>query len=211
MSKKFTGVLVAGAVFGAFMLTVPTYNKLTTLDLKVETAEANVQTQLQRRADLLGNAAETVKGYANQEQKTMIEVAQARAGVAKQKPIDPATGKPATDEALEKNAELRKQFQENQAAAAVATQQAMMAINQVREAYPELKAAPLFANLMSDIKETEERISKQRILVNAHTRNYNQAVRVFPTMIPAMLFGYSKKPFFEADADSKKAPKLKFN
>jgi LemA protein len=211
MSKKVTGIVVAGAVVAALMLTVPTYNRLTKLDLKVQTAEANVQTNLQRRADLLNNAAETVKGYATHEQRTLIETAQARAGVAKQFPIDPATGKPATSEALEKNADLRKKYQENQAAAAVATQQAMMAINQVREAYPELKSAPLFSKLMDEIKNTEERIVKVRILENVTIRNYNQAVRVFPGNILASAFGFSTKSFFEADADSKKAPKIKFN
>lgn len=210
MKKNLIGWGIVGLIVFAVVMTIPTFNKITKLDLVAESAEANVETNLQRRADLLNNAAEATKGYANNEQKTFIEVAQARAGAAKLAPIDPKTGSPATKDELAANAELRKKFTENQAAAAQATQQAVMAINQVREAYPDLKSSVLFINLTKDIKDTEDKILKVRAMSIGAVRNYNQAIRVIPGNIIAGLWGFKVKPFFEADAESKKAPKLMF-
>lgn len=210
MKKHLIGWGIVALLILGVIATFPTYNKIVKADLLVETREANVQTHLQKRADQLGNAAETVKGYATQEQKTFIEVAAARAGAAKLAPIDPKTGQPATKEELAQNEALRKKFAENQAAAQVAAQQAAIAINQVREAYPQLQSAPLFTNLMNEIKANEEQLVRVRVLTTQAIKNYNGLIRVIPGNIIAKLWGFKDKHFFEADADAKKAPKIKF-
>lgn len=199
------GVLAFGTLLG-----VSKFNALSKYDEKADSALSLVDTQLQKRADLLGNLAETAKGYANHEQKTLIETAQARAGAAKVAPTDPKTGKPATPEELAKNADLQKKMMENQAAAAAATQQAMVAINAVREAYPDLKASPLFSKLMTELSDTEKKIQATRAMSNLAVRRYNSALRTFPGNIVASLGGFEKKHYFEVDASAKAAPKLKF-
>lgn len=197
---KTSSILLAGvavAVLAIGGIWVGKYNSLTTLDERADRYEHTVQTALQRRADLINNLAEVAKGYASHEQKTLIETAQARAG----KVAQTTSAKP----------EDVKAMKENQAMAAAATQQALMAFNQVREAYPELKANQQFNKLMAELRQTEDQIMRARNLANATVQKYNVAVRRFPGSIVASIHGFETKEYFNTDAGSKEAPKLKFN
>jgi LemA protein len=167
------------------------YNAIVDLDEVWQKDNGIVNTAMQRQADLLPNLARTAQAYMNGEQKTYVGVAVGRAGKAVE---EAKAATPGTADGAAK-----------QAAAVVAGQQAMVAINAVREAYPEMKSNKNFETLMS-----QNRITDARRRLQLTTVPFNKEVRKFPGTIYARLFGFAPKEYFEADAAGKVAPVLDF-
>ncbi|MEP7013970.1 MAG: LemA family protein [Verrucomicrobiota bacterium] len=193
------GVLVI-LIFVAFVVglfLMGTYNRLVTLDQNVNKKWGDVQTVYQRRADLIPNLVNTVQGAANFEKSTLIEITNARASVGQVK-IDPS--KAPTDPAQ------LEQFQAAQAQLGGALSRLLVVV----ERYPELKANQNFLSLQAQLEGTENRISVERNNFNGAVQEFNTAVRVFPTNMIAGMFGFSPKPFFNAQAGADKAPTVNF-
>ena len=195
MKKISSWIVVLGvlAILGLWVMN--TYNKMVEQEETVESAWSQVENQYQRRADLVPNLVATVKGYASHEQATLEGVMEARAK-ATQITIDPANATP-------------EQLAAYQAAQGELSQ-ALGRLMAVAENYPELKANENFMNLQSQLEGTENRCTIARQQFNEEARNFNTTVRRFPGNIVAMIFGFEKKPYFEADEDAKHAPKVEF-
>jgi LemA protein len=171
------------------------YNSLVKLDEGVGNAWANVQSDYQRRADLIPNLVNTVKGEANFEKSTLTDVIAARASATQIK-IDP---KDLTPEKLQ-------QFQQAQGQISQALGRLMM----VSEKYPELRANDAFRGLQAQLEGTENRIKVSRNDFNTAVKDYNITARTFPNNIFAGMFGFKAKEPFKAEAGSEKAPEVKF-
>lgn len=171
------------------------YNNLVTKEEQVNTAFADVQTQYQRRADLIPNLVNTVKGEANFEKSTLEAVIQARASATQMK-IDP---KDLTPEKL-------REFQATQGQLS----QALGRLIMVSEQYPTLQANGAFRNLQTELAGTENRINASRRDYNAAVQSYNVDVRKFPNNLTAGMFGFKPKTPFAADAGAQNAPKVNF-
>ena len=174
------------------------YNRLVKLDQDVNEKWAQVQNVYQRRADLIPNLVSTVSGAANFEKSTLIAVTQARASVGQVK-LDP--NKAPTDAAQ------LEQFQQAQGQLSTALSRLLL----VSERYPELRANQNFLSLQAQLEGTENRISVERGNFNEAVKNYNTAVRSFPTALFAGVFGFSPRPFFNAQPGADKAPQVKFD
>lgn len=161
----------------------------------VNTAWSNVETQYQRRADLIPNLVATVKGYAAHEEQTLTDVVEARAK---------ATSVNLSVEDL--TPETLEQFQQAQSAVT----SALGRLIAVSESYPDLKANQNFIELQAQIEGTENRITVARREFNEATQAYNVAVRKFPAVIIAKLFSFEQKPYFEADESAAEAPRVEF-
>ncbi|WP_288509715.1 LemA family protein [uncultured Prevotellamassilia sp.] len=185
------GVLILIMVGG----TLTTYNGLIAKDEAVATAWGNIQSQYQRRADLIPNLVSTVKGYAKHESKTLENVMAARAK-ATQITINSDNLTP----------EKLKQYQ----AAQGELSQALGRLMAVSENYPNLKANENFSELQAQLEGTENRINESRQIYNSAVQTYNVSVRRFPANIVAGMFGFDKKNQFEAEAGAEKAPKVEF-
>ena len=171
------------------------YNGFVNSDEIVSNAWAKVESDYQRRADLIPNLVETVKGYAAHEKETYQAVVEARANATKiQLNVDELT-----EENLQK-------FQ----AAQSELNSALSRLIAVSENYPELKANENFLELQAQLEGTENRIKESRNKYNSAVKEYNVGVRKFPKSIIASIFGFSTKAAFEADADAQKAPEVKF-
>ena len=171
------------------------YNGMVKMDEQVQNSWANVETQYQRRADLIPNLVSTVKGYAKHEQQTLEEVVKARSEATQLK-VDAENLTP------EKLAAFQK--------AQSGVSSALGRLLAVAENYPDLKANQNFLELQSQLEGTENRITVARKDFNDTAKSYNQAIRQFPKNILAGLFGFEKKSYFEAEAGSEKAPKVEF-
>lgn len=185
------GVLILIMVGG----TLTTYNGLIAKDEAVATAWGNIQSQYQRRADLIPNLVSTVKGYAKHESETLENVMVARAK-ATQVTINSDNLTP----------EKLKQYQ----AAQGELSQALGRLMAVSENYPNLKANENFSELQAQLEGTENRINESRQIYNSAVQTYNVSVRRFPANIVAGMFGFDKKNQFEAEAGAEKAPKVEF-
>ncbi len=172
-----------------------TYNNLVSQDETVTRAWSDVQTQYQRRADLIPNLVNTVKGYAAHERETLQAVVDARTK-ATQITVDPENLTP------EKLAEYQ--------AAQGEVSQALGRLLAITENYPDLKASEQFSELQAQLEGTENRIAESRRLFNEATQQYNVYVRRFPNNIFAGMFGFSTKAMFQAEAGSDKAPTVEF-
>ncbi len=201
--KKGTkiGLIVLGLfllfVFITYRTFVGTYNELVRMEENVKNAWAQVQNQYQRRADLIPNLVETVKGYAAHERETLEAVINARAR-ATQVQVDPAR--------LLENPQLMQQFAQAQGQLSSALSRLMVVI----ERYPDLKANQNFIALQTQLEGTENRIAVERRRFNEAVRNYNQKLRQFPTVLIANMFGFREKAYFEAAAEAQQAPKVDF-
>lgn len=185
------GVLILIMVGG----TLTTYNGLIAKDEAVATAWGNIQSQYQRRADLIPNLVSTVKGYAKHESETLESVMTARAKATQ-----------ITVNADNLTPEKLKQYQ----AAQGELSQALGRLMAVSENYPNLKANENFSELQAQLEGTENRINESRQIYNSAVQTYNVSVRRFPANIVAGMFGFDKKNQFEAEAGAEKAPKVEF-
>lgn len=193
---KHLGLIVTCAVVLILALwCISGYNGLVNMDEDVNGKWANVETQYQRRSDLIPNLVSTVKGYAKHEQQTLEKVMQARSA-ATQVRIDPSNCTP----------EQLAQYQRAQGDVTTALGK-LLAIS---ENYPDLKANQNFLELQSQLEGTENRINVARKDFNDASKEYNVAIRRFPKNIIASLFGFDKRNYFEAEAGAEKAPKVEF-
>lgn len=195
--KKSSIILISVVAFIAilFMWGTSGYNSLVTLREDVNSQWANVESQYQRRSDLIPNLVSTVKGYATHESSTLEGVVAARAK-ATQVTIDP------------KNLTAEK-LQEYQAAQGQVSS-ALGKLLMITENYPDLKANQNFLELQAQLEGTENRISVERNRFNDVAKSYDVTIQRFPKSIIAALFGFEKKPYFEAEKGSEKAPSVKF-
>lgn len=174
---------------------VTKYNGIVTKEESVSTAWGNVEVQYQRRADLIPNLVNTVKGYATHEKETLEGVVAARAK-ATQITVDPEN---LTSEKL-------SAYQKAQGDVTAALGKLLA----ITENYPQLKANENFSELQAQLEGTENRISESRRVFNNAVQDYNLAIRRFPGNIVAGVFGYEKKARFEAAEGAEKAPEVKF-
>ena len=184
------GVIALVAIF-----CYTSYNGLVTKEEGLDSAWSNVETQYQRRADLIPNLVNTVKGYAAHESETLGAVTEARARAT-------SINLSASDLTPEKLAA----FQQAQAD----VRSALGRLIAVAENYPDLKANQNFLELQAQLEGTENRIAVARKDFNAAAQRYNVAVRRFPSNLIAGLFGFEKKPYFEASEGADKAPEVQF-
>lgn len=191
------GLIITVAVIAAIVLWMATgYNGLVNAEESVTGQWANVETQYQRRADLIPNLVNTVKGYTTHERETLEGVIAARSK-ATQITIDPQNMSP----------EKMKEYMEaqNQVGSALSR------LIAVSERYPDLKANQNFLELQSQLEGTENRIQVARKDYNDIVKIYNAKVRRFPKNIIAGIFNFEKKVYFEADEGSKSAPAVSFD
>lgn len=199
MNQKFristplivTGVIILCLFIGGFS----SYNGLVGLDEETNTAWGNLQSQYQRRADLIPNLVNTVKGYAKHEQGTLESVVEARAK-ATQVTVDSDNLTP----------ERMKEIQKAQGELSTALGK-LLAIS---ENYPDLKANENFSELQAQLEGTENRINESRQLYNKAVKDFNIKVRRFPSNIIAGICGFEKKSPFEADAKASEVPSVNF-
>lgn len=171
------------------------YNSLVTTEEKVSSTWADVETQYQRRSDLILNLVKTVKGYATHEQSTLEGVVAARAQATQVK-VDPEN---LTPEAIAKYQKAQGEIGS-----------ALGRLLAITENYPELKANQNFLELQAQLEGTENRISVARKNFNDVAKEYNTTIRRFPKSIIAGLFGFEKRPYFEAQEGAEVAPKVEF-
>jgi len=189
-------VVVVLALLGVVGWAVGVNNELVRQDQAVNEKWAQVQNVYQRRADLIPNLVETVKGFATQERTVLEEVTRARAS---------ASGIKLTPEMLNDPQALRK-FQEAQSQLGGALGRLLVTV----ERYPELKSNQNFLALQSQLEGTENRITVERMRYNEALRDYNTRLRMFPGSLVASFRGFKEKPFFEAAPGSEAVPKVKF-
>lgn len=175
-------VLLVGFVVAGF-------NKLRTADVSAQEALGGIDVQLTRRADLIPNLVETVKGYAAHEKSVFDEVTQARAGLAAAAKSDDVQAKAAADAAM---------------------QQALVRVNAVAEAYPDLKANQNYQELMRQLADTENQISFARQYYNDAAATLNKSVATIPWMFFTGIAGVHKREFYEAPAGAEIAPRVDF-
>lgn len=192
MKKIFAAILI---VMGVMSLSSCSYNSMVQLDENVKSKWGTVQTQYQRRADLIPNLVATVKGAANFEKSTLTAVIEARAKATSVQ-VDPTKLTP----------ESIQQFQ----AAQGQLSSALGRLLAVSEAYPQLKANESFMGLQAQLEGTENRITVARKDFNDAVQQFNTKIRSFPANLTAKMFGFSEKGYFQAEAGSDKAPTVQF-
>ena len=191
--NKLKYILIA--ILGVFTLSSCGYNSMVNKQEEVTTQWAQVESEYQRRADLIPNLVSTVKGYASHEQETFTAIVDARARATQVS----LNSEDLTEEGIQ-------QFQEAQGELSSALGKLLVIV----ESYPELKASQNFLSLQDDISGTENRIKIARNRFNEAARDYNQYIRRFPHVIYAGWFGFKKKGYFEADAGAQNAPVVEF-
>jgi LemA protein len=191
--KKFLLFLLLGA--SSLTLSSCGYNTLVTLDEEVSGQWANVEAAYQRRADLIPNLVNTVKGYADFEKSTLMAVTEARSKATSMQ-IDPSK----LDE------KTLAQFEQNQNALKGALSRLLV----VMEKYPDLKANQNFLELQSQLEGTENRINVERRRFNELVQTYNGTLRRFPNNLTAGIFGFKTRAYFKSESGSEKAPQVQF-
>jgi len=186
MRSKTTNSLATLLI--AALLTLPGcgYNRLVAQGESTDAAWSEIDNQLQRRNDLVPNLVATVKGFADHEQEVLVQVTEARSRVA-------GAGTPAD-----------KMAASNELSSALAR------LLVVVERYPDLKANQNFLRLQDELAGTENRLAVARMRYNDAARAYNTSAKSFPTVITAKIFGFEERPYFEAPAETKAAPKVQF-
>lgn len=194
--KKNKGLIITIVVIALVAIWgISSYNGLVSMDENVSNLWANVETQYQRRSDLIPNLVNTVKGYAKHESQTLEAVMAARSQATQVK-IDPSNCTPQQLAAYQK------------AQGDVTT--ALGKLLAITENYPDLKANQNFLELQSQLEGTENRINVARKDFNDTAKKYNTSLRRFPRNIVASMFGFEKRNYFEAEAGAEKAPKVEF-
>lgn len=188
--------VVAVVIFIMYSSVKGTYNTMVSRDEAVDASWAQVENVYQRRADLIPNLVNTVKGYASHERETLEGVIEARSK---------ATSVNVNPENL--NEESLQQFQQAQAGLSSALSRLMVVV----ERYPDLKANQSFLDLQAQLEGTENRITVERRKFNESAQSFNTYIRTFPKNIYANLFGFDKKAYFEADQGAERAPEVSFD
>ncbi len=191
----FIGVLVL-LIIGGCNLFMQGYNRLVTLEEQVKAQWSQVENVYQRRADLIPNLVETVKGYAKHERETLQAIVEARSKV----------GSIRFDSSVVNDSKKLAEFQRAQGELSSALSRLMVIV----ENYPQLKANENFLNLQSQLEGTENRIAVERKRFNDLVQEFNSLRRRIPTNIIAKIFGFSEKAYFKAEEGAEKAPKVKF-
>ncbi len=192
---KKVWIIVIVVVIALIGYSISSYNSMVSMDEKVGTAWSNVENQYQRRSDLIPNLVNTVKGYAAHEKETFDAVVSARAK-ATQVSVDADNLTP----------EKLAAYQQAQGEIGSALGR-LLAIS---ENYPDLKASENFQTLQAQLEGTENRISVERRKFNETAREYNTAIRRFPKNLLASMFGFEKRPYFEAEEGAQNVPEVKF-
>jgi LemA protein len=193
--STITLLVVVGILVALVSWVIGAYNGLVTLDEETNGKWAQVESAYQRRADLIPNLVNTVKGYADFEQETLTGVIEARSK---------ATG--ITVDADNLSPEAIANFQAAQSQLSGALSRLLVTV----ERYPDLKANQNFLGLQSQLEGTENRIKIERDRFNVSVKDFNATIRKFPKTIIASSFGFEKKGYFEADSGSEKAPEVQF-
>lgn len=193
MKKSIIIIIAVVAVIAIWAVSM--YNGLVSMDEKVNSQWANVETQYQRRADLIPNLVNTVKGYATHEQETLEGVVEARSKATQMKVN-------ADDLTPEKLAEFQK--------AQGAVTSALGKLLAITENYPDLKANQNFLELQAQLEGTENRINVARTNFNNAAQEYNTAIRRFPKSLFAAMFGFDKHAYFAAAEGTESAPVVSF-
>ena len=192
--KKSTLIVLLS---GSLMLTGCGYNTLQVKDEAVTASWSEVQNQYQRRADLVPNLVNVVKGYATHEEKVLTEVTEARANVSSIK----------VDKEVLEDPALFQKYQEAQDQLSTALKSLLM----VQESYPDLKANEQFRDLQVQLEGTENRIAVARNRYITTVQDYNAYVRQFPQVMTAKVIGMHTKPNFSAEQSAQTAPKVSFD
>jgi LemA protein len=195
MRSLIIAAVLIGLGLMVFASGCSSYNSFVDSEENVENAWSKVQSAYQRRSDLIPNLVNTVKGYANFEQQTLVQVTEARAKATSVN-IDPSNL-------------TSQQLQEFQNAQSGVTQSLSRLLVSV-EKYPELKANQNFLELQAQLEGTENRIKVERDNFNNVATEYNKKIRRFPGSLYAGMFGFEQKAQFQADAGSQNAPKVEF-
>ena len=193
--KHLKWIIPVALVVIVIMWAVGAYNGMVTLDEGVQGKWADVETQYQRRADLIPNLVNTVKGYAAHESQTLENVVKARSEASSVK-VDPQNITP----------EKLADYQKAQSGVSSALGRLMVIV----EKYPDLKANQNFLELQSQLEGTENRINTARRDFNEAAKGFNTEIRRFPKNILAGMFGFEKKAYFEAEKGAEKAPEVQF-
>jgi LemA protein len=201
--KKMTiglgcGVLLLFGLLALALVVAATYNQLVARSQEVDKQWAQVQNVYQRRADLIPNLVATVSGAANFEKSTLTEITEARASVGQIK-IDP-------NQAPTDAAKLAE-YQRAQSQLSSALSRLLVVV----ERYPDLKATTNFRDLQAQLEGTENRITVERQKFNDAAQRYNTAIKTFPHVLLAGMFGFQAKPYFTAKEGSDTPPKVEFN
>ena len=186
--------VIGGVVLLLIMIVAGSYNSMVASRESVNTAWSKVESQYQRRSDLIPNLVNTVKGAANFEQETLTKVVEARAKATQIK-VDA------------NNPDDIAKFQQAQSEVSSSLSRLLA----VAENYPQLKATENFRDLQSQLEGTENRITVARNDFNDAAKSYNTKVKSFPTNLLAGMFGFKERPYFESDTGANKAPSVDFN
>lgn len=182
--KSLIVIIVILVIIG--MMLAGSYNKLASMDEGVDNAWAQVENVLKRRADLIPNLVNTVKGYASHEEEVLTQITNARAGLNNANtPVEAAQANDQFDTAIR-------------------------SLNIVVENYPDLKANQNFLELQAELSGTENRISTERMRYNDSVRELNTAIRRFPTNIIAGVFNYESRQYFEINESDAEVPEVNF-
>jgi LemA protein len=195
MKASYIWIIVAVLVAITLFSTCSSYNGIVTKDETTKSKWGAVETQYQRRTDLITNLVNTVKGAANFEKSTLVEVTEARAKATAVQ-VDPTKLTPASIQ----------QFQQAQGQLSSSLRRLLV----VTENYPQLRATENFAGLQAQLEGTENRISVARKDFNDAVQDYNTSIRSFPVSIIARMNGYQEKGYFQSDPGAGKAPKVQF-
>ncbi|MBO7276794.1 MAG: LemA family protein [Bacteroidales bacterium] len=196
MKKKFIPIIIVVAIVVILVAWgVSVYNGLVVKDENCSKQWSKVESQYQRRMDLIPNLVNTVKGYASHEEATLLKVIEAR-NQASQVKID-------AENMTQEQLNNFQQTQENLSSA-------IRGLNIVVEQYPDLKANQNFLELQSQLEGTENRIAVERQRYSDVVNEYNTSVRRFPNSLFASMFGFDKKPYFESQIGAENAPKVEF-
>ena len=186
MKKGMIIAIIVGLVVILGIALISANNNLVTMEAEVDAAFADIDTYLQRRADLIPNLVNTVKGYAAHEQEAIDSVTQARANLAGASTV------------------------EEKAAADSALTTALNNLLVIVENYPDLKASANFTQLADELAGTENRIATARRDYNEAVQTYNTAIRKFPNSLIASLFGFAQKDYFQASDGAQNVPNVEF-
>ena len=188
-------IVIAAVILIIFLWFRGSYNGMVNMSEGVAAQWSNVENQYQRRLDLIPNLVNTVKGYAAHEQQTLTDVVNARAK---------ATQTQINFDQLDEASMQRLNRTQGELSSALSR---LMAIS---ESYPDLKANQNFLELQAQLEGTENRIAVERRKFNDVVRSYNAYIRRFPKNIIAGMFGFTPKPYFEANTGAENAPKVEF-